>query len=967
MKIILTLISLIVLGGIIYPQINEITKLPLQNFSEQVVQTTPLWISESDILIFFSSYSNSDKSQIDTIYSVRSTNRGKTWSGHSIQVIDTSDSNHRMTPTAIITKNNRILLLWSNPYVTFKLIYSDDFGSTWSDPKSFVVRDPLPLRFREHFRFTEVTNGELLLSFSTFRSYFIKSTDGGITWQTDEPFYFGSNKKSLSIIETGVDSLLAVYSSNDCIFSEFSTDNGLTWNNSSFIDSLSNANNSLHIAKRADGSLVIVYDAFTESLPHYQYANDIFIKESFDKGMSWTNAVSFTRYLGNDESSNITSLGSDVFISFLSERDPGIYYGIIDESEDKFTPPLLKSQKTVNIDYENDKLGFQAEVIDDEGVSRVMAMIDQINFTIELFDDGMHNDSLPNDNIFGNTLPIITEGYQGGGYAMDLNNISLPFSSKGVIADMNIEYKGFSFELEMTDISGNVGLTGAGVRIPIRGGGGSMGKFDEGGFLFSGGFVLSGYSNGEMWSNAVASAMLVEDYLPGLIGSELYDPLNGIYVVNKRDPSFSYTWQKWKDAVSLGAEFYDGDGDGIYNPVDKNWNGTWDLNEDMPPLIGDEIAWCVYNDGLPRNQRRWNTVEPQGIEVRQTIFATDNPELENVIFIRYSILNTGSVAEVLDSVYFGVWEDADVGDATDDVVGCDTLLQSGFYYANTPDLLYGDNPPSFFTSLLQGPVVSTNSPSDTAKNNFGQQIGTETFSNSINLDITSHIFFMSGNPIGHDPHDATEARYNLLGKTRLNEYVNPCNFVYCQVRGGVNCNEVNPKFWGSGDPVTNIGWISTQQRDYRNLIGTGPFQLEKDIPQEIIIAYVIGRGNDPLNSVTVARENVQRAIQEYQSNFASMTYSPPPAIPVTSYLLYQNYPNPFNPITTIRYELPQDGVVTIEVFDILGQKVKTLLNEFKRADRYEVTFNSVGLASGVYIYRLKVNDFITSKKMVLIR
>jgi len=152
------------------------------------------------------------------------------------------------------------------------------------------------------------------------------------------------------------------------------------------------------------------------------------------------------------------------------------------------------------------------------------------------------------------------------------------------------------------------------------------------------------------------------------------------------------------------------------------------------------------------------------------------------------------------------------------------------------------------------------------------------------------------------------------------------------------------------------------------LVSTGPFLLEKDKPQEIIIAYVIGRGTDPLSSITVARENVQRAIQEYQSNFASMTYTPPSATnPVSSYVLYQNYPNPFNPTTTIRYELPQDGVVTIEVFDILGQKVKTIINEFQKADRYEVTLNFAGLASGVYIYQLRVNDFITSKKMVLLR
>lgn len=322
----------------------------------------------------------------------------------------------------------------------------------------------------------------------------------------------------------------------------------------------------------------------------------------------------------------------------------------------------------------------------------------------------------------------------------------------------------------------------------------------------------------------------------------------------------------------------------------------------------------------------------------------------------------------MDSVYFGIWEDGDLGDATNDVVGCDTLLNSAFYYENEPDAHYGENPPAFFSTCLQGPIINTNNISDTAKNNFGQQIGAEIFSNSKNLGITSHVFFISGNPDLRDPNYAIEARNYLLAGDRLGQLPNPCTWPYGQVRGGVDCHQVNPRLWFSGDPVTNVGWISTQNRDTRNLVSTGPFELEKDKPQEIIIAYIIGRGNDPLNSVTVARENVQRAIQEYESNFASMTYTPPvPTNPVTNYVLYQNYPNPFNPTTTIRYELPQDGQVSIEMFDILGQKVKTILNEFKRADRYEVTFSSTELASGVYIYQLRVNDFITSKKMVLIK
>ena len=60
-----------------------------------------------------------------------------------------------------------------------------------------------------------------------------------------------------------------------------------------------------------------------------------------------------------------------------------------------------------------------------------------------------------------------------------------------------------------------------------------------------------------------------------------------IYVVNSNDPPFGSSWQEYKNAVLQGAEFYDGDGDGIYNPIDKNGNGKRDTNEDSPNQIGD--------------------------------------------------------------------------------------------------------------------------------------------------------------------------------------------------------------------------------------------------------------------------------------------------------------------------------------------------------------------------------------------
>ena len=86
-----------------------------------------------------------------------------------------------------------------------------------------------------------------------------------------------------------------------------------------------------------------------------------------------------------------------------------------------------------------------------------------------------------------------------------------------------------------------------------------------------------------------------------------------------------------------------------------------------------------------------------------------------------------------------------------------------------------------------------------------------------------------------------------------------------------------------------------------------------------------------------------------------------------SYNLYQNFPNPFNPTTVISYQIPQQGFVTLKIFDVLGKEVATLVNEEKQAGQYDVDFTAKGLASGVYIYRMKVNEFIESKKMILLR
>lgn len=88
---------------------------------------------------------------------------------------------------------------------------------------------------------------------------------------------------------------------------------------------------------------------------------------------------------------------------------------------------------------------------------------------------------------------------------------------------------------------------------------------------------------------------------------------------------------------------------------------------------------------------------------------------------------------------------------------------------------------------------------------------------------------------------------------------------------------------------------------------------------------------------------------------------------VYTFSLDQNFPNPFNPSTLIRYSIPEAGLVTLTVYDILGKEVITLVNEERVAGKYNVNFDASNLASGVYIYTLRVNDFISSEKMVLLK
>jgi plastocyanin len=88
---------------------------------------------------------------------------------------------------------------------------------------------------------------------------------------------------------------------------------------------------------------------------------------------------------------------------------------------------------------------------------------------------------------------------------------------------------------------------------------------------------------------------------------------------------------------------------------------------------------------------------------------------------------------------------------------------------------------------------------------------------------------------------------------------------------------------------------------------------------------------------------------------------------VLTYNLEQNYPNPFNPTTTIKYSIQENSLVVLKVYNVLGEEVKTLVNEVKSRGNYSVSFNASDLTSGIYYYQIRAGNYISVKKMTVLK
>lgn len=295
----------------------------------------------------------------------------------------------------------------------------------------------------------------------------------------------------------------------------------------------------------------------------------------------------------------------------------------------------------------------------------------------------------------------------------------------------------------------------------------------------------------------------------------------------------------------------------------------FDPTIDIPGQPGaDQTLWYVANDMFNGNWP-WGT-SSVGMEMQQTIWAYSRTgALGNIIFRKSVLINKGT--QILDSLYFGLFVDPDLGDPSDDLVGCDTTRSLSFVY-NSREVDAGYSPlppPSVGFDLLQGPVVP-GTPDDSALF-MGNWIHEKK-----NLPMTAaYVFSGAGGGFISDPIDNSTGVlqwYNYMrgriGSSGL-PYIDP--------------NNVPTAFPYAGDPEKRTGWLDQIPADKRFGLCSGPLTMAKGDTQEVVFAEIAAGatpGVDRLSAIGLLKFYDDEAQTAYNNSFQIPSPPSPPTVTV---------------------------------------------------------------------------------------
>jgi hypothetical protein len=435
--------------------------------------------------------------------------------------------------------------------------------------------------------------------------------------------------------------------------------------------------------------------------------------------------------------------------------------------------------------------------------------------------------------------------------------------------------------------------------------------------LFSAGIWMGGYVNGQL---RVSLAEFDTEFWPG--------PMAGSTYVADADTIAAYrVYKLYRDSLSTNPNTdYLEWPDSLGAPVE--WDGD-------PRMSGDQMLWTVFNDANPeRHTLSDGSTEPMGIEVHQLSWEGTAWVFDRILYVEYKLYNRGP--NNITDFYIGIFDDPDLGWAGDDLFGCDSIADEAFAYnASDTDDVYGSPPPAFGLKLLRGPLVPSSG--DTAIFDGGK------IPDYRNLPMTSFVSYVNGT----DPENPQEV-YNLLQGLQKN--------------GSPLPNGTRYSF--PGDPVTGVGDLDPVGGNKHWVMGMGPFDFHPGDSQYVMIKMGIGQGY-------VRSIGNLRYVLRYPNFYPTDVTEPGQELP-DDFSLSQNYPNPFNPTTVIRFSLPTRENVSLEIFNVLGQEVKSLVDGELPRGEHITTWDGTDRSgnrqpSGVYFYRLKAGNYIQSRKMVLVK
>ena len=351
--------------------------------------------------------------------------------------------------------------------------------------------------------------------------------------------------------------------------------------------------------------------------------------------------------------------------------------------------------------------------------------------------------------------------------------------------------------------------------------------------------MMGALVNGEIrWSYGYYGGASASEYSPGPLIDGMPDTVYENYATKYRVYRIAKNWQSMRESPT--KEGYRTD----YNnwPIDL---GAPVDSAGKPLFLGDQTAWCVWNDVDTLNRYSYRT--PLGAEIQMTTWSYSNdPILQNVGFVRYTVINKSDTA--WKAFYAGNYLYGNLNNVRS-FAGTDSILEMQYLYSSVPSTnAYGTRIPSFGYVALQGPVIPK--PGSTAFN-MGRYIA-----NAQNLRVSSGSTFSRNLPfgtilytafLGMDPWDSTA-------------YIDPTT-------------GRSSRFTFTGDPSLNSGWTERSYLGTVNpffgreiMLSTGPVDVAPNDTVTLVGAYIVGQGKDNFHSVAI----VKHFARYLRSNFTSL-------------------------------------------------------------------------------------------------